>query len=44
MTEMFFESREGRMGDHFGTLWIIATLDEEVAPVEMQRRMKAEGY
>jgi hypothetical protein len=25
-------------------VWTIATLKEEVAPEEMQRRMKAQGY
>jgi PhnB protein len=44
MTRMFFGSREGRVVDPFGNVWTIATLQEEVAPVEMQRRMKAEGY
>jgi PhnB protein len=44
MTNMFFGSREGRIADPFGNAWTIATLEEEVAPEEMQRRMKAEGY
>jgi PhnB protein len=44
MTDMFFGSREGRVEDPFGNVWIIATLKEEVPPEEMQRRMKAEGY
>jgi PhnB protein len=44
MTEMFFGSREGRIADPFGNVWIIATLKEEVPPEEMQRRMKAQGY
>jgi len=44
MTDMFFGSREGRVADPFGNVWIIATLKEEVLPEEMQRRMKAEGY
>ena len=44
MTNMFFGSREGRVSDPFGNVWTIATLKEEVAPQEMQRRMKAEGY
>lgn len=44
MTDMFFGSREGRIADPFGNVWTIATLLEEVAPAEMQRRMKAEGY
>lgn len=44
MTDMFFGSREGRVSDPFGNVWTIATLKEAVAPEEMQRRMKAEGY
>ena len=44
MTDMSFGSREGRIADPFGNVWTIATLKEEVAPEEMQRRMKAEGY
>jgi PhnB protein len=44
MTDMFFGSREGRVADPFGNVWTIATLKEEVAPAEMQRRMKAEGF
>lgn len=44
MTDMFFGSREGRVTDPFGNVWTIATLQEEVAPEEMQRRMKARGY
>jgi PhnB protein len=44
MTNMFFGSREGRIADPFGNVWTIATLEEEVAPEEMQRRMTAEGY
>jgi PhnB protein len=44
MTDMFFGSREGRITDPFGNVWTIATLKEEVAPEEMQRGMKAQGY
>jgi PhnB protein len=44
MTDMFFGTREGRVEDPFGNVWIIATLKEEVPPEEMQQRMKAEGY
>jgi PhnB protein len=44
MTDMFFGSREGRVADPFGNVWTIATLKEELAPAEMQRRMQAEGY
>jgi PhnB protein len=41
---LVFGSREGRIADPFGNVWTIATLKEEVAVEEMQRRMKAEGY
>ncbi|HEX3837998.1 MAG TPA: VOC family protein [Steroidobacteraceae bacterium] len=44
MTDMFFGVREGRVADPFGNVWIIATLKERVAPEEMQRRLRAEGY
>ena len=44
MTDQFFGSREGRVADPFGNVWTIATLKEEVAPEEMQRRMKEQGY
>jgi PhnB protein len=44
MTDMFFGIREGRLSDPFGNVWIIATLKERVAPEEMQRRLRAEGY
>ena len=44
MTDMFFGSREGRIADPFGNVWTIATLKEQVAPAEIQRRMKAEVY
>lgn len=44
MTDMFFGIREGRVADPFGNVWIIATLKERVAPEEMQRRLRAEGY
>ncbi len=44
MTDMFFGTREGRVSDPFGNVWTIATLKEEVAPPEMQKRMKAAGY
>ena len=44
MTDMFFGSREGRVADPVGNVWTIATLKEEVAPEEMQRRMKVQGY
>jgi PhnB protein len=44
MTDMFFGIREGRVSDPFGNVWIIATLQERLAPEEMQRRLRAEGY
>lgn len=44
MTDMFFGSREGRVGDPFGNVWTIATLKEHISPDEMQRRMSAAGY
>lgn len=44
MTDMFFGVREGRVSDPFGNVWIIATLNERLAPEEMQRRLRAEGY
>jgi PhnB protein len=43
MTDMFFGSREGRIADPLGNVWTLATLNEEVSPEEMQRRMKADG-
>ena len=42
MTDMFFGSREGRVRDPFGNVWTIASLKEEVAPEEMQRKMTAQ--
>jgi PhnB protein len=44
MTDMFFGSREGRVADPFGNVWIIATRTEEISPQEMQRRMTAQGH
>lgn len=44
MTDMFFGSREGHVRDPFGNTWIIATLKEQVAPEEIQRRMRGLGY
>jgi PhnB protein len=44
MTDMFFGIREGRVSDTFGNVWIIAALKERLAPEEMQRRLRAEGY
>ena len=44
MTDMFFGIREGRLSDSFGNVWIIAMLKERLAPEEMQRRLREEGY
>lgn len=44
MTDMFFGIREGRVSDPFGNVWIIAALKERVAPGEIQRRLRAEGF
>lgn len=44
MTDMFFGSREGRVADPFGNIWIIATMKDSVSPAEMQSRMAALGY
>ena len=44
MADMFFGIREGRVSDPFGNIWIIAALRERLAPEEMQRRLRAEGY
>jgi PhnB protein len=44
MTDMFFGIREGRLSDPFGSIWIIAALKERMAPQEIQRRLRAEGY
>ncbi len=44
MTDMFLGSRKGRVADPCGNVWTIATLNEAVNPVEMQRRMEQAGY
>jgi PhnB protein len=41
MTDMFFGSREGRVVDPYGSIWTIATRNEDVSPKEMQRRLNA---
>jgi PhnB protein len=38
---MFWGDRFGRLTDPFGHLWGIATHIEDVAPQEMEKRMKA---
>jgi PhnB protein len=37
--DQFYGKRSGRIRDPFGHVWIIATIIEDVAPQEMQRRM-----
>jgi PhnB protein len=38
--DMFWGDRYGRLTDPFGQQWSIATHIEDVAPGEMERRMK----
>jgi PhnB protein len=38
--DMFWGDRYGRLQDPFGHSWSIATHKEDVAPAEMQKRMK----
>jgi PhnB protein len=40
-TDMFWGDRFGRLTDPFGHLWGVATHIEDVAPPEMEKRMKA---
>ncbi|HLK64760.1 MAG TPA: VOC family protein [Bryobacteraceae bacterium] len=40
LTNMFWGDRYGRLKDPFGHSWSVATRIEEVAPAEMQKRMK----
>lgn len=44
MTDTIFGSREGRLADPFGNLWIIARRTEELCPLDMQRRMAAHEH
>jgi hypothetical protein len=37
---MFWGDRFGRLKDPFGHSWSVATHKEDVAPAEMQKRMK----
>ena len=39
--DQFYGFRQGRLEDPFGHLWIISTQIEDVAPEEMEQRMKA---
>ena len=38
--DMFWGDRYGRLKDPFGHSWSVATHKEDVAPAEMQKRMK----
>jgi PhnB protein len=40
--DMFWGDRYGRLKDPFGHSWSLATHKEDVAPAEMEKRMKAE--
>jgi|SRR5215472_5219179 PhnB protein len=39
-TDMFWGDRYGKLTDPFGHLWSLATHKEDVAPQEMERRMR----
>ncbi len=39
-TDMFWGDRWGTLGDAFGITWSVATHKEDVAPAEMDKRMK----
>jgi PhnB protein len=41
VADQFYGDRSGMIADPFGHAWFIATLKEEVAPQEMQRRWDA---
>ena len=41
-TDMFWGDRFGKLTDPFGHTWAMATHKEDVAPEEMQKRMKQE--
>ena len=43
MVDQFYGDRSGSITDPFGHNWMIATHIEDVAPDEMERRMKAMG-
>ena len=43
MEDQFYGDRSGMITDPFGHTWTIATHIEDVAPDEMERRMKAMG-
>jgi PhnB protein len=40
-TDMFWGDRFGKLADPFGHLWYLATHVEDVAPEEMEKRMRA---
>ena len=40
-TDMFWGDRYGQFIDPFGQVWSVATHEEDVAPAEMEKRMKA---
>src|SRR5579863_7257718 len=42
LADMFWGDRYGQLTDPFGHSWSVATHIEDVAPEEMQKRMKAE--
>ncbi|HEV3333240.1 MAG TPA: VOC family protein [Bryobacteraceae bacterium] len=42
LADMFWGDRYGKLTDPFGHAWSLATHKEDVAPEEMQKRMKAE--
>ncbi len=41
VTDQFYGDRSGMIADPFGHSWFVATLKEQVAPQEMQRRWDA---
>ena len=43
LVDQFYGDRSGTFTDPYGHLWTVATHIEDVAPDEMQRRMKAQG-
>jgi PhnB protein len=40
LADMFWGDRYGKLTDPFGHSWALATHKEDVAPAEMDRRMK----
>ena len=41
VADQFYGDRSGMIADPFGHVWFVATLKEQVAPAEMQRRWEA---